>query len=85
MKVLGPCVSVPTAQLRQEACARIQATIQRHRGKIGALLPVLPNSRTKVALAGILSAYWSRISISSKRIPRRANISVRRVVSSSMS
>ena len=25
MKVLGPCVSVPTAQLRQEVCDRIQA------------------------------------------------------------
>ncbi len=46
MKVLGPCVSVPTAQLRQEVCDRIQATIQRHRGKIGALLPVLQQAQT---------------------------------------
>ena len=46
MKVLGPCVSVPTAQLRQEVCDRIQATIARHRGKIGALLPVLQQAQT---------------------------------------
>ena len=46
MKVLGPCVSVPTVQLRQEVCDRLQATIERHRGKIGALLPVLQQAQT---------------------------------------
>ena len=41
MSQIGPCVSVPTAQMRQEICDQIQAIIARHRGKPGALLPVL--------------------------------------------
>ena len=45
MTRLGPCVSVPTAQLRQEVCDRLQATIARHRGKIGPLLPVLQEAQ----------------------------------------
>ncbi len=45
MTRLGPCISVPTLQLRQEVCDRIQATVARHRGKIGALLPVLQEAQ----------------------------------------
>lgn len=41
MPQVGPCLSVPSAQMRQEICDRIQAIIDRHRGKPGALLPVL--------------------------------------------
>lgn len=46
MTRLGPCVSVPTVQLRQEVCSRLEAVIARHRGKIGALLPVLQEAQT---------------------------------------
>jgi NADH:ubiquinone oxidoreductase subunit F (NADH-binding)/NADH:ubiquinone oxidoreductase subunit E len=46
MTRLGPCISVPTVQLRQEICDRLQAVIARHRGKIGALLPVLQEAQT---------------------------------------
>jgi NADH-quinone oxidoreductase F subunit len=45
MPQIGPCVSVPTAQMRQEICDRIQAIIARHRGKPGALLPVLQEAQ----------------------------------------
>ena len=45
MTRLGPCVSVPTVQLRQEVCTRLEAVIARHRGKIGALLPVLQEAQ----------------------------------------
>ncbi len=45
MTRLGPCVSVPTVQLRQEVCDRLEATITRHRGRIGALLPVLQEAQ----------------------------------------
>jgi NADH-quinone oxidoreductase subunit F len=41
MKQLGPCVSAPHVQIRQEVCDRIQAAVARHRGRIGNLLPVL--------------------------------------------
>jgi NADH:ubiquinone oxidoreductase subunit F (NADH-binding)/NADH:ubiquinone oxidoreductase subunit E len=41
MTPLGPCVSAPTVQLRQEVCDRIQVAVARHRGQIGNLLPVL--------------------------------------------
>jgi len=44
MTPLGPCASVPTVQLRHEVCTRLEATIARHRGKIGALLPVLQDA-----------------------------------------
>jgi NADH-quinone oxidoreductase subunit F len=44
MTRLGPCISVPTAQLKQEVCDRIQATIARHSGKIGPLLLVLEDA-----------------------------------------
>ncbi|MFZ2087913.1 MAG: NADH-quinone oxidoreductase subunit NuoF [Desulfobaccales bacterium] len=46
MTQLGPCVSVPTAKLRQEVCDRIQAAVARHRGQVGALLPVLQEAQT---------------------------------------
>lgn len=46
MTRLGPCISVPTIQLRQEICDRLQAVIARHRDKIGSLLPVLQEAQT---------------------------------------
>uniref|UniRef100_A0A7C3UZU7 NADH-quinone oxidoreductase subunit NuoF n=1 Tax=Desulfobacca acetoxidans TaxID=60893 RepID=A0A7C3UZU7_9BACT len=46
MTPLGPCVSAPTVLLRQEVCDRIQAAVARHRGQIGALLPVLQEAQT---------------------------------------
>ena len=45
MTPLGPCVSAPTVQLRQEVCDRIQAAVARHRGQIGNLLPVLQEAQ----------------------------------------
>ncbi len=45
MPQLGPCESVPTAQMRQEICDQIQAIMARHRGKPGALLPALQEAQ----------------------------------------
>jgi len=44
-KQIGPCISLPTAKLRQEICDKVQAVIDRHRDKIGALLPVLQQAQ----------------------------------------
>lgn len=43
---IGPCASVPTAQLRQEVCDKLQAIIAKWRGKPGALLPLLQEAQT---------------------------------------
>jgi NADH:ubiquinone oxidoreductase subunit F (NADH-binding)/NADH:ubiquinone oxidoreductase subunit E len=45
MPQIGPCLSVPTAQMRQEICDRLQAIVARHRGKPGALMPVLQEAQ----------------------------------------
>jgi NADH:ubiquinone oxidoreductase subunit F (NADH-binding)/NADH:ubiquinone oxidoreductase subunit E len=45
MPRIGPCLSVPTAQMRKEICDQLEAIIVRHRGKPGALLPVLQEAQ----------------------------------------
>ncbi len=67
MKVLGPCVSVPTAQMRQEVCDQLQATIARQRGKIGPLLPVLQRAQT---ILGHIPLEMQRVIAAELNVPR---------------
>jgi NADH:ubiquinone oxidoreductase subunit F (NADH-binding)/NADH:ubiquinone oxidoreductase subunit E len=42
---LGPCVSVPTAQIKTEICHRLETTIDFYRDEPGPLLPVLQEAQ----------------------------------------
>ena len=42
---LGPCVAAPTAQIKEDICNRLEATIFQHRNRPGPLLPVLQDAQ----------------------------------------
>ncbi len=64
---LGPCVSVPTAQIKMEICHRLETTIDFYRSEPGPLLPVLQEAQ---AIIGYIPVPMQDVIAAELNLPR---------------